>query len=155
MPDCVTPPFRVSLLCSYAYVTNVGANDMYDGLTTAANMFVEYTIARFEEVKQLHIILLVCSLVLILAFVWKVFRCVIGGRGEGSMALILALCMKLSSRLQSCIVVLTVHNIALQPPCDEPLVTTLPPPKKNTRSPSIRAGRTCASCTLSPRPLLV
>jgi hypothetical protein len=47
---------------------------MYDGLSSAASMFVEYTIARFEEVKQLHIILLVCSLVLILAFVWKMFR---------------------------------------------------------------------------------
>jgi hypothetical protein len=52
----------------------VGANDMYDGLTTSAGMFVEYTIARFEEVKQLHIILLVISLVLILGFVLKMFR---------------------------------------------------------------------------------
>jgi hypothetical protein len=58
------------------YVTAVAANDMYDGLTTAAGMFVEYTIARFEDVKMLHIILLVVSLVLILGFVWKVFRCV-------------------------------------------------------------------------------
>lgn len=47
---------------------------MYDGLTTSAGMFVEYTIARFEEVKQLHIILLVVSLVLIIGFVWKMFR---------------------------------------------------------------------------------
>jgi hypothetical protein len=57
---------------------------MYDGLTTSAGMFVEYTIARFEEVKQLHIILLVISLVLILGFVLKMFRwgravCVWGG----------------------------------------------------------------------------
>lgn len=62
------------LPCSYEYVTFVGANDMYDGLTTSAGMFVEYTIARFEEVKQLHIILLVISLVLILGFVLKMFR---------------------------------------------------------------------------------
>jgi hypothetical protein len=59
---------------------------MYDGLTTAANMFVEYTIARFEEVKQLHIILLVCSLVLILGFVWKVFRCACIDPGGGGVS---------------------------------------------------------------------
>jgi hypothetical protein len=35
---------------------------------------VEYTISRFEEVKQLHIILLVCTLVAVLLFVTKVFR---------------------------------------------------------------------------------
>lgn len=64
---------------SYQYVTAVGANDMYDGLTTAAGMFVDYTIARLEEVKMLHIILLVVSLVLILGFVWKMFRWVQGG----------------------------------------------------------------------------
>lgn len=60
--------------CSYDYVNQVAAYDMYDGLTDAANMFVDYTIARFEEVKQLHIILLVVSLVCIIGFVVKVFR---------------------------------------------------------------------------------
>jgi hypothetical protein len=41
---------------------------------TAAGLFVDYTISRFEEVKQLHIILLVCTLVAVLFFVTKVFR---------------------------------------------------------------------------------
>jgi hypothetical protein len=43
-------------------------------LQTAAGLFVDYTISRFEEVKQLHIILLVCTLVAVLLFVTKVFR---------------------------------------------------------------------------------
>jgi hypothetical protein len=43
-------------------------------LQTAAHLFVDYTISRFEEVKQLHIILLVCMLVGVLLFVTKVFR---------------------------------------------------------------------------------
>lgn len=60
--------------CSYQYVTYVAANDMYDGLKTAAELFVNYTISRFEQVKQLHIILLVVTLVLVLLFVWKMFR---------------------------------------------------------------------------------
>eukprot|EP00883_Tetradesmus_obliquus_P002715 jgi/Sobl393_1/12921/SZX78204.1 len=59
---------------SYQYVTAVGAMDMYDGLQTAAGLFVDFTISRFEEVKQLHIILLVCTLVAVLLFVTKVFR---------------------------------------------------------------------------------
>jgi hypothetical protein len=46
---------------------------MYDGLSTASGMFVDYTIARFEEVKQLHIILLVVTLVLVVAFVAKMW----------------------------------------------------------------------------------
>lgn len=43
-------------------------------LQTAAGLFVDFTISRFEEVKQLHIILLVCTLVAVLLFVTKVFR---------------------------------------------------------------------------------
>lgn len=63
-----------SIHCRYEYVTQVGANDMYDGMTAAASMFIDYTILRFEEVKQLHIILLVVSLVLIFGFVAKVWH---------------------------------------------------------------------------------
>ena len=47
---------------------------MYDGLQKAAGLFVSYTISRFEEVKMLHIILLVCTLVLVIFFVTKLFR---------------------------------------------------------------------------------
>lgn len=47
---------------------------MYDGLQTAAQLFSAYTISKFEEVKQLHIILLVCTLVLCACFMWKIFR---------------------------------------------------------------------------------
>ena len=47
---------------------------MYDGLNTASDMFVQHTINRFEQVKMLHIILLVATLVLMLAFLVLLFR---------------------------------------------------------------------------------
>lgn len=47
---------------------------MFDGLTTASNLFEIFMISKFEEVKNMHIILLVCTLVAGALFVWKVFR---------------------------------------------------------------------------------
>jgi hypothetical protein len=47
---------------------------MYDGLNKASDMFVQHTINRFEQVKMLHIILLVATLVLMLAFLLLLFR---------------------------------------------------------------------------------
>lgn len=58
---------------SYNYITYVAAYDMYDGLRTASTLFVASTISRFEEVKQMHIILLACTIVFGLLFVWKLF----------------------------------------------------------------------------------
>eukprot|EP00878_Enallax_costatus_P025839 GHUV01027676.1.p1 GENE.GHUV01027676.1~~GHUV01027676.1.p1 ORF type:complete len:1421 (+),score=378.88 GHUV01027676.1:621-4883(+) len=59
---------------SYEYGMKVMAYDTYDGLNTAADLFVAWTISRFESVKQLHIILLVISLVLMLLFVLMLYR---------------------------------------------------------------------------------
>jgi hypothetical protein len=44
-------------------------NDLAEGLLKTSHMFVTNTIARFEEVKSLHVILLVITLVLVLGFV--------------------------------------------------------------------------------------
>ncbi|KAF8055488.1 tmcC [Scenedesmus sp. PABB004] len=74
-PPRRAPPRRaVRAVRSYMYVTKVAGLDMYEGLQTAATLFVEYTISRFEQVKQLHIILLAVTLVLVLGFVVKLFR---------------------------------------------------------------------------------
>eukprot|EP00775_Hariotina_reticulata_P009112 gene9112-9281_t len=59
---------------SYEFATLVVGFDMYDGLTTASGLFVDYTISRFEAVKQLHIIVLAITLLLGLIYVFKVFR---------------------------------------------------------------------------------
>lgn len=47
---------------------------MYDGLETATTMFVTYTISRFEEVKQLHVILLVSFCGLLVCYGVLLFR---------------------------------------------------------------------------------
>jgi len=52
----------------------VGAADMYDGLATAAQMFADSAIARFEIVQRLHIALLVITLAFGLLFILKLFR---------------------------------------------------------------------------------
>eukprot|EP00877_Chromochloris_zofingiensis_P013211 jgi/Chrzof1/8143/UNPLg00190.t1 len=59
---------------SYDYIINVGGHDMYDGLETATTMFVTYTISRFEEVKQLHVILLVSFCGLLVCYGVLLFR---------------------------------------------------------------------------------
>jgi hypothetical protein len=68
-PSCLFPA-----ACSYEYATLVAGLDMYDGLATASNLFVDYTISRFEAVKQLHIIVLAITLLLGFIYVFKVFR---------------------------------------------------------------------------------
>lgn len=47
---------------------------MYDGLNAASSLFVDYTISRLDEVKQLHAILLVIVLVVYTAYVVFLFR---------------------------------------------------------------------------------
>ncbi|WIA14495.1 hypothetical protein OEZ85_003017 [Tetradesmus obliquus] len=47
---------------TYTWVVKVVANDLYDALQDAGQLFVHWTISRFESIKQLHIILLVISL---------------------------------------------------------------------------------------------
>lgn len=62
------------VLCSWRFVNAITPNDMYDGLTGASDLFVTNTIARFEAVKELHIILLVLSIALIICFCMFLFR---------------------------------------------------------------------------------
>ncbi|KXZ42960.1 hypothetical protein GPECTOR_109g203 [Gonium pectorale] len=52
----------------YVFMAVVGANDLYEGLQQAAQLFVDYSISRYDEVAQIHTILLAVSVVLVLAF---------------------------------------------------------------------------------------
>lgn len=60
--------------CSFDFAGGPGAYDMYEGLQKASSLFVEYTIGKFEEVKMLHIILLVITLVIFVGYVVFLFR---------------------------------------------------------------------------------
>lgn len=46
----------------------------YEGLYQASGLFRENTFRRFEQVKQIHTVLLVASTVLIAAYMWLLFR---------------------------------------------------------------------------------
>ncbi|GIM04910.1 hypothetical protein Vretimale_9369 [Volvox reticuliferus] len=52
----------------YAFMAAVGANDLYEGLQQAAQLFVDYSIARYNDVSMLHTVLLVVSVILVLGF---------------------------------------------------------------------------------------
>ncbi|KAG2487340.1 hypothetical protein HYH03_014056 [Edaphochlamys debaryana] len=53
----------------YMFMALVGANDVYEGLEQGAQLFVDYSISRYDQVTQLHTILLVISVGLVLGFV--------------------------------------------------------------------------------------
>lgn len=46
---------------------------MYEGLQRSSSLFVTFTISRFEQVKTMHIILLVCSLMVGIGYIWKLY----------------------------------------------------------------------------------
>ncbi|GIL50772.1 hypothetical protein Vafri_6912 [Volvox africanus] len=52
----------------YKFMAAVGANDLYEGLQQAAQLFVDYSIARYNDVSMLHTVLLVVSVILVLGF---------------------------------------------------------------------------------------
>ncbi|EFJ47903.1 hypothetical protein VOLCADRAFT_104960 [Volvox carteri f. nagariensis] len=52
----------------YTFMAVVGANDLYEGLQQAAELFVDYSISRYVEVSILHTALLCISVALVLGF---------------------------------------------------------------------------------------
>ncbi|KAG2494774.1 hypothetical protein HYH03_007018 [Edaphochlamys debaryana] len=45
----------------YGYMAVVAGNDLYEGLQQAAQLFIDYSISRYDEVTELHTILLVVA----------------------------------------------------------------------------------------------
>ncbi|KAG2493141.1 hypothetical protein HYH03_008565 [Edaphochlamys debaryana] len=45
----------------YTFMATVGGNDLYEGLQQASQLFVDYSIARYDQVTQLHTILLIIA----------------------------------------------------------------------------------------------
>eukprot|EP00775_Hariotina_reticulata_P001355 gene1355-1696_t len=70
LPDHLAYPNSTS----YEFLAAVASYDLYDGLNEATTLFVDYTISKFVAVKQLHIIMLVITLVAGLLFVFKLFQ---------------------------------------------------------------------------------
>ncbi|PNW79070.1 hypothetical protein CHLRE_09g399663v5 [Chlamydomonas reinhardtii] len=52
----------------YLYMYHVGARDLYEGLQQAAQLFVDYSISRYNQVVDIHTILLICTIVGICAY---------------------------------------------------------------------------------------
>ncbi|GIL75466.1 hypothetical protein Vretifemale_5250, partial [Volvox reticuliferus] len=52
----------------YMYMYKVGGNDLYEGLQQAAQLFVDYSISRYDQVGTLHTILLAVTIVLVLLY---------------------------------------------------------------------------------------
>lgn len=48
--------------CSYEFTWRVAAGDLYDRLGTAGDLFVNTTLKALGQLKQLHTILLLCTL---------------------------------------------------------------------------------------------
>ncbi|KAG2443454.1 hypothetical protein HXX76_001811 [Chlamydomonas incerta] len=46
----------------YMFMAGVGGNDLYEGLQQAAQLFVDYSIGRYNQVADLHTILLIVSI---------------------------------------------------------------------------------------------
>ncbi|WIA44587.1 hypothetical protein OEZ86_007310 [Tetradesmus obliquus] len=59
---------------AYLFASKIVAGDVYDGLATAADVFVHWPIKRLEQVKQLHIILLAASLACMLLYFIALYR---------------------------------------------------------------------------------
>lgn len=57
----------------YTDSTAIATHDMYDGMKTLQALFVTYTIGRLEQVKVLHVILLVGLIVLAVAYLLFMF----------------------------------------------------------------------------------
>lgn len=77
-PDRLLQPYALAaasmLLCSYEYMATVASYDIYDGLNTAMQLFVDFTISKFAAVKELHVIILVITLVASLLFLFKLLK---------------------------------------------------------------------------------
>lgn len=54
LPHCSCAPWRAFITCSYVYMYKVGGNDLYEGLQQAAQLFVDYSNSRYDEVGTLH-----------------------------------------------------------------------------------------------------
>lgn len=60
--------------CSFIFLSQVAAFDMYEGMRLATQLFVDYTNSKLDEVKQLHIILLLITLLVFGGYVLMLFR---------------------------------------------------------------------------------
>eukprot|EP00775_Hariotina_reticulata_P009651 gene9651-9811_t len=70
LPDDLAYPNHTS----YIYSAQVTAVDTFDGLFAATELFLSYLISRFEAVTQLHVAVLVVTLVAVAAQVIRLFR---------------------------------------------------------------------------------
>jgi len=59
---------------AFVFIERVAARDMLDGLDEASRLFDEYTMQQFNIVKELHILLLVATIVLMTAFIFLKYR---------------------------------------------------------------------------------
>ncbi|KAG2443480.1 hypothetical protein HXX76_001833 [Chlamydomonas incerta] len=53
----------------YMYMAAVGGNDLYEGLQQAAQLFVDYSIGRYNQVANLHTILLIVTVFVFIFFI--------------------------------------------------------------------------------------
>lgn len=56
----------VLLLCSFDYTWGIARFDLYEGLTTAGDVFVEATLSALQQLEQVHDILLAGTMVVLL-----------------------------------------------------------------------------------------
>ncbi|KAG2443479.1 hypothetical protein HXX76_001832 [Chlamydomonas incerta] len=56
----------------YSWMFNVGGRDLYEGLQQAAQLFVDYSIGRYNQVTNLHTILLIVAITLVCCFLFMV-----------------------------------------------------------------------------------
>ncbi|KAG2486668.1 hypothetical protein HYH03_014723 [Edaphochlamys debaryana] len=54
----------------YTFMATVGGNDLYEGLQQAAQLFVDYSIARYDVVTNMHTILLICAVLLVIIYLF-------------------------------------------------------------------------------------
>ena len=55
------------MCCNHRY--KVGAQDLYEGLQQSAQLYVDFTIAKYDQIKMLHIILLVITIVIVFGYI--------------------------------------------------------------------------------------
>nr|ACF39778.1 PAS domain sensory protein FXL1 [Chlamydomonas reinhardtii] len=53
----------------YQYMAAVGGNDLYEGLQQAAQLFVDYSIGKYNQVADLHTILLIVTIFVLIFFI--------------------------------------------------------------------------------------
>ncbi|KAG2443203.1 hypothetical protein HYH02_009280 [Chlamydomonas schloesseri] len=56
----------------YTWMFHVGGRDLYEGLQQAAQLFVDYSISRYNQVANVHTILLIVAITLICCFLFMV-----------------------------------------------------------------------------------